>query len=274
MGATASVPRDRTRQLQVIDAGYARTATLSYSLALARLLDGPVMHGGTQLFRRKDSYCRQLDALYRLRRGDSTTTANPRGAHERLLKTLRDVTEGFVACADCPLLHFLPELLELYPDAKVVLVTRDPASWWRSFGAFTQVDAVRGLAVRCLEVYLAPLPGARWFPSITRGFDDDLRMRHGLETPQPELLELHNAWVRRTVPKDRLLEVDMASGWGPLCEFLDKPVPDEPFPRVNDSKARDEFMRAVMWKAGISWIGIISVVAIGGVSVSRWLKRN
>ncbi|KAK6829609.1 hypothetical protein PG990_012144 [Apiospora arundinis] len=271
MGATASVPRDRTRQLQVIDAGYSRTATLSYSLALERLLDGPSMHGGTQMFRREDAYCRQLDELYRLRRSSNNNNNN----HEQLLKTLKEVTAGFVACADCPMFHFLPELLELYPDAKVVLVTRDPASWWRSFGAFTQADDYRGFAVRCLELYLSPLPGARWFPSITRGFDDDLRLRHGLDKPQPELLELHNAWVRRTVPKERLLEVDLADGgWAPLCQFLGKPVPDEPFPRVNDSQARDEFMRAVMWKAGAAWIGIFSVVAVGGVSLARWYRRN
>lgn len=167
MGATASIPRDRTRQLEVIDAGYSRTATLSYTVALEKLLDGPVMHGGTQMFRREDGYCRRLDELYRLRRRGGP------GDRERLLKTLREATAGFVGTADCPMFHFLPELLELYPDAKVVLVTRDPARWWRSFGAFTQVDAHRSFAVRCLELYLAPLPGARWFPSITRGFDDE-----------------------------------------------------------------------------------------------------
>lgn len=99
-----------------------------------------------------------------------------------------------------------------------------------------------------------------------------MRLRHGLEKPQPELLELHNAWVRRTVPKERLLEVDLASGWEPLCKFLGKPVPDEPFPRVNDSQARDEFMRAIMWKAGISWIGIISTLAVGSVAFARWYR--
>lgn len=101
-----------------------------------------------------------------------------------------------------------------------------------------------------------------------------LRLRHGLEKPEPELLALHNAWVRRTVPPERLLEVDLASGWAPLCAFLGKPVPDEPFPRVNDGQARDEFMRAVMWKAGAAWIGIFSVLAVGGVSLARWYRRN
>jgi hypothetical protein len=25
-------------------------------------------------------------------------------------------------------------------------------------------------------------------------------------------------------------------GWAPLCEFLDRPVPEVPFPRMNDTK--------------------------------------
>ena len=35
------------------------------------------------------------------------------------------------------------------------------------------------------------------------------------------------------IPAERLLVFDVAEGWGPLCEFLDVPVPDAPFPRVN-----------------------------------------
>jgi hypothetical protein len=31
-----------------------------------------------------------------------------------------------------PHVMVVPELLELYPDAKVVLVTRDPERWWPS----------------------------------------------------------------------------------------------------------------------------------------------
>lgn len=45
----------------------------------------------------------------------------------------------------------------------------------------------------------------------------------------------HNDMVRRLVPADNLLEFTVQEGWGPLCEFLGVPVPDEPFPRVNDS---------------------------------------
>lgn len=54
MGGVPSVPQDRSRTLKVIGAGYSRTGTLSMALALERLLDGPVMHGGSQLLGRED----------------------------------------------------------------------------------------------------------------------------------------------------------------------------------------------------------------------------
>lgn len=39
--------------------------------------------------------------------------------------------------------------------------------------------------------------------------------------------------IRGLVPKERLLEWTVLEGWEPLCEFLDKEVPDEPFPHIN-----------------------------------------
>lgn len=54
MGGNPSVPTDKSCKLQVIGAGAPRTGTLSMSLALERLLDEPVMHGGSQLVGRED----------------------------------------------------------------------------------------------------------------------------------------------------------------------------------------------------------------------------
>lgn len=48
------MPSDPSRSLKVIGAGYSRTGTLSMALALEKLLDGPVMHGGSQLLGRED----------------------------------------------------------------------------------------------------------------------------------------------------------------------------------------------------------------------------
>ena len=46
----------------------------------------------------------------------------------------------------------------------------------------------------------------------------------------------HHEEVSRTVPPERLLVWSVTEGWEPLCEFLAVPVPDMPFPRVNDSR--------------------------------------
>lgn len=50
-----------------------------------------------------------------------------------------------------------------------------------------------------------------------------------------ELLDLHEAYVRRVVPPEKLF--NFKEGWEPPCKLLDCPVPDEPFPRANDSNA-------------------------------------
>jgi hypothetical protein len=109
-------------------------------------------------------YCKKLSLLYKYRR---------EGNKVRLMKTLQEVIGGFVACADCPMIHFLPELMELYPDAKVVLVTRNPERWWQSFAAFGDETGKSPWTLLLLRIILFPIPGARWFPSIAKGFDEE-----------------------------------------------------------------------------------------------------
>ena len=55
----------------------------------------------------------------------------------------------------------------------------------------------------------------------------------------------HNAAVREAIAPDRLLVFEVAEGWEKLCSFLDRPVPEEDFPRLNDSASfRDRFSGA------------------------------
>jgi hypothetical protein len=48
------------------------------------------------------------------------------------------------------------------------------------------------------------------------------------------VFEAHNAAVRRDVPADRLLVCGADVGWPALCGFLEVPVPDQPYPHLND----------------------------------------
>lgn len=45
-------------------------------------------------------------------------------------------------------------------------------------------------------------------------------------------------------PQD-LLEYEVKQGWGPLCEFLQKPIPEQDFPRINDVQDFHLWIRSV-----------------------------
>lgn len=65
-------------------------------------------------------------------------------------------------------------------------------------------------------------------------------------TSEEKAIEFFNKWndeVRRSVPKDRLLEFRVQDGWKPLCDFLNMPVPDIPFPHLNDTSSSNAMFR-------------------------------
>lgn len=47
----------------------------------------------------------------------------------------------------------------------------------------------------------------------------------------------HNDLVREASKGREYLEYRPGDGWGPLCEFLDVPVPDQPYPHTDDFAA-------------------------------------
>ena len=54
--------------------------------------------------------------------------------------------------------------------------------------------------------------------------------------------------------------MELGQGWEPLCEFLGLPVPDEPFPRVNDAEAVERYARHVITTIAVIWLGIFLVL--------------
>ncbi|KAL7811915.1 hypothetical protein V8C26DRAFT_437212 [Trichoderma gracile] len=257
MGQAASVPTDRTRKLEVIDAGFSRTGTLSYAYALETLLNGPVHHTATQLLNREDGYCKKWNQVYKYRR---------EGNRPQLLKALADVFAGFVGATDVTAIDFIPELMELYPGVKIVLVTRNQAAWWKSFR--TVAD---NAGSKVMGYILMPLPGARWFVDTARGFFEAAEDRTGRKC-NPLWIEEHNEYVRNIVPKENLLEVELGSGWEPLCRFLGKPVPEKPFPHANEAAARDQFTQRLLRKAVMAWAGIFTIMGL--VSYLAWHLRQ
>jgi hypothetical protein len=135
--------------------------------------------------------------------------------------------------------YFVPQLLEAYPDAKVVLVQRDFDKWWHSYynevskGNFPESRMEKFL----IGVVFGGIGGVKAAPAMKRILQgwfraDDLE---GIKRNARRRYEEHYEWVRRNVPRERLLEYKLGDGWEPLCAFLEVEVPEVEFPRVNDA---------------------------------------
>jgi hypothetical protein len=79
------------------------------------------------------------------------------------------------------------------------------------------------------------------FPTKTQEW---IAMRHALRAARwitnvqdreatIKAFEAHNARVREAVPADRLVIWQPGDGWEPICQALNLPIPDEPFPHAN-----------------------------------------
>ena len=78
------------------------------------------------------------------------------------------------------------------------------------------------------------------------------------------------AEVKRAVPKDRLLVFNVNDGWEPLCNFLDVPIPDQPFPRVNDTKEIQQSMKMMYAKAYVIVYGMPLLMGLGMLCFLRY----
>ncbi|KAH9892261.1 P-loop containing nucleoside triphosphate hydrolase protein [Xylariomycetidae sp. FL2044] len=251
MGGTLSKP-DLSREVEVIGAGYSRTGTSSLQIALEKLIGGPVYHGGTQIWTSGD------DARVKLwgQACDAKFVARDR---ELTMKLVREAARGYAGLVDVPCIFFVSEILEIFPNAKVVLNTRDPDRWWQSFK-----NMVSHVPISYFTVLTAVRPGIRWIPKILRAHLLQVEgwLREAGRDPKiqgPFVLELYEEQVIKTVPKDRLLVMNLQEGWEPLARFLQKDVPKEPFPRVNESQVLDKQAKALFRTLVLTWLGVITI---------------
>lgn len=79
----------------------------------------------------------------------------------------------------------------------------------------------------------------------------------------------HNDWVRSVVPAEKLLEFQPVQGWGPLCKFLDKPVPGVGYPRLNYGAAVVEKLKGRKYEGLVYW-GTGLALGAGIIMAWRW----
>lgn len=156
------------------------------------------------------------------------------------------------ATTDQPASFLAEELINAYPEAKVVLVERDVDRWYKSYHeTVIQGNASPFIPFISLidKVYIGQMAALI-----------DLTVHHYFNVSEPraygvfnnpkffarwrekakDVYRAHNEMVKRITPEDRLLVFRLDDGWEPLCKFLGKPIPNVPFPRVNETQAVQE----------------------------------
>ena len=157
------------------------------------------------------------------------------------------ILDGCRSTVDWPGGYFYRQLLDSYPDAKVLLSVRDPERWEPSFRE-TIVDMCHGESlIRLLSSARAHVDPKwrRYLELVDRMFWSEQGTFPDGHSPSHliEAFIAHNEEVKRIVPADQLLVWEVGDGWEPLCEFLGVAVPDEPLPHAND---RATFLDRVM----------------------------
>jgi hypothetical protein len=80
-----------------------------------------------------------------------------------------------------------------------------------------------------------------------------VRMRHDFGSIDADMYGKHNQRVRETVPPGQLLEYNVKQGWGPLCEFLEVPIPDTPYPRLNEGGSIRAIYVGMQLYGAVTW---------------------
>jgi len=163
---------------------------------------------------------------------------------------------GYGATVGQPCMFFPEDMLAAFPDALVIINSREPAAWFESYQRFVAtICKVRGLLwfiprIRAVHRTLAAVV----FDGCMAGHNDEqafcVATIAGLQ-----------ARARKLVPPDRVLVFPVSDGWQPLCKFLGVPVPGEPFPHCNRNENEVKARIALALARDAGWLGFAGLVA-------------
>lgn len=246
--------RDPEKPLQVIAVGFSRSGTESLQNALVQLGYDPCYHGWDLIFAEEfynQSWIALAKKKWYSKTGDCRITAEE---FDRIIGHA-------VAIVDVPASCFSLELIEAYPEAKVICNQRQSMdAWYNSSNKHVVGNSEKTwLWFLCwwdAELFWMWSVFERYFYlRLSRARNSNLRS--GLTDQGKWVFREHMHAVRGLLwsrgETHRLLDWYVEDGWEPLCRFLGKPRPDEPFPRTNNAagfEGRTEtFLRNVAGRA-------------------------
>ncbi|WP_158266354.1 sulfotransferase family protein [Allosphingosinicella deserti] len=194
--------------MKIIGAGYPRTGTMSLKKAIEQIGLGPCYH--------------MREVLAGHHQHDHVQLWS-RAAHGEAVNW-HALFSGYGATVDLPAALFYRQLLDVYPDARILLSVRDERSWYRSVAR--TIYALRRVRSAGMEDFARLLDDLFWHGVMNGRFEDQ---DHAIGRYRE-----HVEAVRAYVPADRLLVFDVREGWAPLCAFVGADVPRTPFPHANE----------------------------------------
>lgn len=265
--------RPRTRPMRILCLGMARTGTLSTYTALNKL--GYHTYHMSEVMKRPRTNLSLWSEAYEAKY-DGKGKAWGREEFDKMLG-------DYDALLDVPCIAFVEELVAAYPDAKVLLTNRDVDAWlqsinstfgvafsWPSWNWVADWDqSLAGPFVSFSKLYMPKMFG---YEREHFGTKIDYT---SAQSPARQAYFDHYALVRKTVPKDRLLEFRVQDGWAPLCAFTGDAVPEGDFPRVNDSRMFVNMMKLIWWLAVgkmVTKVSLALAVPAGGVLATLWWR--
>ena len=143
---------------------------------------------------------------------------------------VKRVYQNADVCVDTPGIFFFEEILEAFPDCKVILSVREEDSWIESavrqvdslYAARSKIVSMLSPTARKMEYFLDCIFNAAIGTCNTKS-TYVIRKRY----------RIHNHRVKSFVPADKLLVYNVKEGWKPLCDFLECEVPSVAFPHEN-----------------------------------------
>jgi hypothetical protein len=218
--------------LKIIGAGFGRTGTLSTQYALNEL-GFPCYHMFEVLENSNNK--NHLD-FWRM------VADSPEGQPHNW----NEVFANYTATVDNPGCCVWRELVQAYPEAKVILTLhpKGPEAWYDS--TYQTIY---------FSEYKWVFKMLQWFPPVKKitGMNRKLIWERSLKGTMKNKTDAiaryheHMEEVKLTIPKEKLLIYSVDQGWEPLCRFLGVDVPQREFPNVNDrASIKKMIMRATM----------------------------
>nr|6B50_A Chain A, Sulfotransferase oxamniquine resistance protein [Schistosoma mansoni] len=221
--------------IQVISAGLPRTGTKSLKNALEIIYHKPCYHMFEIIFNKQSDIIKWQNLIH-----DSHMITTPPPLTTKTIAIydkLKELLDGYIATTDLPTCGFYKDLMNIYPNAKVLLTIRDKYDWLHSLRKVVlpksndpwklkieEGDKVLGLNSDFYKLSEDSLKFA--FQKDDLNFDDDQVLL--------ECYDEYNRLVQETVPSDRLLVLRLGDGWEPLCKFLNVEIPNGiDYPCVN-----------------------------------------